>query len=257
MKRRRVAALGRLTMAAGSVLMVVGLSIRGGALGVVAGGGPYSSVVPSPTGIAVAAGPSPDVSVEPSFAPSSAAPAASPPAEPMNTVFEDTFEFEGAWPTGELGDLVAAYAGGQYVIAGPGADMPVFIAPVAEPLASASTVVVEAELTLEPGAQAGVYVGGSDFERVGALISSDGRVTIVRDSSVSLDVIGSGSVATNGPVRLTLTVDGATVSVAIDGRHAVSVALQATALDFGVVSWPTQESAVSLARFHVVASPSG
>ena len=126
-----------------------------------------------------------------------------------------------------------------------------FIAPVAEPLASALTVVVEAELTLEPGAQAGVYVGGSEAERIGALVSSDGRVTIIRDSSVSLDVIGSGSVATNGPVRLTLTIDGASVSIAIDGQRAVSVALPATALDFGLVAWPTEESAMSVARFHV------
>lgn len=257
MTRRRVAGLGRLSMVAGSALMVAGLLIRGGVLGVVAGSGPSSSVVPPPTAIALAAAPSPAVSVEPSLAPMSAAPATSPPADPMSTVFEDTFEYEGAWPTGELGDVVAAYEAGQYIISGPGADLPVFIAPVAEPLASASTVVVEAELTLEPGAQAGVYVGASDSERIGALISSDGRVTIIRDSIVSLDVIGSGSVATNGPVRLTLTVDGATVSVAVDGQHAVSVALSASALHFGLVTWPTHESAVSLARFHVMASPSG
>jgi hypothetical protein len=116
-------------------------------------------------------------------------------------------------------------------------------------------VVVDAELTLEPGAQAGMYVGTRDSERIGAVVSSDGRVTIIRDSSVALDVVGRGSVATNGPLRLTMTVDGATVSVAIDGRPAVSVALPATAVDFGIVSWPTRESAVSLDRFRVAVPP--
>jgi hypothetical protein len=257
MTRRRIAAVGRLSMAVGSLLMVGGLSIRGGALGVVAGGGPSPSVVPSPTVIALAATPSPAESVRASLAPKSAAPATPSQAAPVITVFEDSFEFEGAWPTGELGDLVAAYEAGTYVLAGPEADLPVFIAPVAEQLASASIVVVEAELTLEPGAQAGVYVGGSDSERFGALIGSDGRVTIIRDSSVSLDVIGSGSVAMDGPAVLTLTVDGSTISVAIDGQQAVSVATTGMALEYGLIAWPTRESAASVARFRVVASISG
>lgn len=239
MSRRRVATLGRLSMAAGSALMVVELSIGAGVLGV-AGGGPSSSVVPSPTAMALAATPASAVSVE-----------------PMLMVFEDSFEFEGAWPTGDLGGLTAAYDAGQYVISGPGADLPLFIAPVAEPLASASTVVVEAELSLGPGARAGIYVGGGDAERIAALISSDGRVTILRDSSVSLDVIGSGSVATDGSVRLTLTLDGGRVSVAVDGQPALSVAVPATALDFGLVTWPTRDSALSMSRFHVAASTSG
>jgi hypothetical protein len=131
-------------MAAGSVLMVAGLAIRGGALAVVVGGRPSPSVVASPTLIALAATPAPAESIEASLAPPSASPATPPPAGPMMLVFEDSFEFEGAWPTGELGDLVAAYEVGTYVLAGPEADLPVFIAPVAEPLASASIVVVEA-----------------------------------------------------------------------------------------------------------------
>ena len=97
MTRRRVATLGRLSMAAGSALMVVGLSIRGGVLGVVAGGGP-SSAAPSPTAIALAATQTLAVSGDPSHAPESAAPATPLPADPMLTVFEDSFEVEGAWP---------------------------------------------------------------------------------------------------------------------------------------------------------------
>jgi hypothetical protein len=74
---------------------------------------------------------------------------------------------------------------------------------------------------------------------------------------VSLDVIGSGSVATDGPVVLTLTVDGSTISVAIDGHQAVSVAMTAMTLEYGLIAWPTRESAAGVARFHVMASFSG
>ncbi|HET7727449.1 MAG TPA: hypothetical protein VFK54_08995, partial [Candidatus Limnocylindrales bacterium] len=170
-------------------------------------------------------------------------------------VFEDTFAFEGAWPTGQIGDVDAAYGDGLFLLAGPGSELPTFIAPVAEPLAAASTVTVEAALTLEPYAEAGVYVGTGESERVGAVISADGRVAIFRDSIESLEVIGTGSVAVTGPLRLTLTLHGSTVVAAVDGRQVVAVALPVRAVDFGLVTWPTDVSVARIAEFRVVASP--
>jgi len=266
--------LSRLSMVAGLVLTVLGMSIRTGALGVLAGGDPSASAVPAPTAVAVVASPtaapvtlaSPNadpatappvpVVVGPSRAPVTAPPAAAPPAAPPALVFEDTFEFEGAWPTGQLGDLDAAYGDGLLILAGPGSELPTFIAPVAQPLAPASTVVVEAALTLEPYAEAGVYLGTTGFERFGAVVSADGRVAIFRDSSESLEVIGTGSAAVTGPLRLALRLDGSTLSAAVDGRQVVAVALPATALDFGLVAWPTDVSVARIAEFRVVASPS-
>ena len=255
MMRRRVATLGRLSMAAGTLLMVVGLSIRAGAIAAVTGAEPTSSFVPPPTASTAPGAPSPTSSVAPSGPLPSPPPASSTPAPSTVTFFDDGFDVEGAWPTGELGDLTAAYEAGQLVISGPPADLPVYIAPVAEPLGSAATVVVEADLTLSPGTQAGVYVGSADGERVAALIDSDGRVTIVRDTTVSLDVIGSGSVALREQARLTLTLDDVSVVVDVTGQPAVSVALPARAVDFGLVTWPTEDSRVSVARFRVMASP--
>lgn len=267
--RRGMALLSRLSMVAGLVLTVAGLSIRGGMLGMLAGGGPSASAVPAPSAVAVVASPTvapvtvaspgadpatappPPIVVDPSPAPVTA-----PPADPTALVFEDTFAFEGAWPTGQLGDLDAAYGDGLFILAGPGSELPTFIAPVAQPLAPAATVVVEAALTLEPHAEAGVYLGTTAYERIGAVVSADGRVVIFRESIESLDVIGTGSVVVTGPLRLTLALDGATVSAAVDGRQVVAVALPATALDFGLVTWPTDMSVARIAEFRVVASAS-
>lgn len=272
--RRGMALLSRLSMVAGLVLTVAGLSIRGGMLGMLAGGGPSASAVPAPSAVAVVASPTvapvtvapvtvaspgadpatappPPIVVDPSPAPVTA-----PPADPTALVFEDTFAFEGAWPTGQLGDLDAAYGDGLFILAGPGSELPTFIAPVAQPLAPAATVVVEAALTLEPYAEAGVYLGTTAYERIGAVVSADGRVVIFRESIESLDVIGTGSVVVTGPLRLTLALDGATVSAAVDGRQVVAVALPATALDFGLVTWPTDMSVARIAEFRVVASAS-
>lgn len=151
---------------------------------------------------------------------------------------------------------LTAYGDGLFIVTGRGSELPSFIAPVAEPLGAASTVVVETALTLEPYAEAGVYVGTSDFERIGATVSADGRVAIFRDTTESLDVIGTGSVAVTGPLRLTLTLDGSTLSAAVDGRQVVAVALPATALDFGLVVWPTDVSVVRVGECRVAASPS-
>lgn len=267
--RRGIALLSRLSMVAGLVLTVAGLSIRGGVLGVVAGGGPSASAVPAPSAVAVLASPTvaPVAVASPSADPATAppppvvvdpspAPVTAPPADAAALVFEDTFEFEGAWPTGQLGDVEATYGDGLFILAGPGSELPTFIAPVAEPLAAASAVTVEATLTLEPYAEAGVYVGTTDFEKVGAVVSWDGRVSIFRDSMESIEVVGTGSVIVTGPLRLSLTLDGATLSAAVDGRQVVAVALSARGLDFGLATWPTDVSVARIAEFRVVASPS-
>jgi len=49
---------------------------------------------------------------------------------------------------------------------------------------------------------------------------------------------------------------GATLSAAVEGQQVVVVALRATALDFGLVTWPTDVSFARIAEFRVAASPS-
>lgn len=267
-----MAVLSRLSMVLGLVLTVAGLSIRGGVLGVFAGSAPSASAEPAPTPQALVATPAhaPPTPVPPTATPvgpsrapqpTPTATPVSPAANPMTLVFEDTFDAEGAWPTGQLGDVEAAYVEAAYVdglflLAGPGSELPTFLAPVAEPLAPSSTVIVEASLALDEYGEAGVYVGTSDSERIGAVVSSDGRVSIIRDSSVTLDVIATGSAPARESVRLTLTLGDATASVAVDGRPVAAVALTTAAVDFGLMVWPSDASVARVAEFRVLASRS-
>jgi hypothetical protein len=255
--------LSRLSMLAGVVVFVVGMSMRVGLLR-----GTDGVVVPPPTSspavvVAVAPTPAPTTSAIPAATtePSSTI-APSPPSSPdpaADLVFADGFDVEAAWPSGETGGLSTRYQAGTYVLDAPPSDLPLYVPAVSGEGALPDTVTASAMVSLADAGdgQAGLFVADAHGARVGVLVAPDGRVTLSRDSLESFDVLGTGSVVLrDGPIRVALALGPSGTTALIDGQPVASIREHVVPAGFGLVIW-SQATAirVTVDDYEVRAAP--
>jgi hypothetical protein len=262
-------------MLAGALLMVVGLGLR---FGIVALPGP----VPGPTAgpsipsappvvaavaTAAVASPSPDPGNE-ATAPVATASATAPAAVPSPTAapsadpspvgslwFADDFDAVSAWPDGRLEWLTTSVRGGAYRIESTATDLPVFVFAAAGEGAPAAPLVVAAELALgpgEPASAAGIALEAADGTRLAAMVSGDGRVTLLRDSFVQLDQLAAGSIdPPSAPVRLRLALDGEVATVSVDGVVVARAREPFEPIAVGLAVWAGGPTRVEVLRYEV------
>ena len=245
--------LSRLSMVVGAGLFVAGIAMRAGVLGTAHGavgpttGAPSGAVVALATPTTKAATPAPTIAPTPTPIPPptpTPTPTATPPPTPTpepsgELVFADDFDTVAAWPTGKVTGGKAQYASGWYVLSLVPIDLPVYITPAAGDGPLAKTLTVEATLALAGSdVQAGPFVADAHDARIGVLLSVDGRVTIVRDSIESFDVLGSGSTTPpGGPVRITLVIGPSGTSALVDGHPVATVHEHLVPASFGLIVW--------------------
>jgi hypothetical protein len=250
--------LSRLSMVVGAILFVAGLAMRGGVFGparaAVPTAAPSAAVVALATPTAKAATPTPTLAPtsSPTLAPTSPPPVPTPSASDL--LFADAFSTEAAWATGKVTGGKARYAGGWYVVELVPIDLPGYLTPAAGdgPLPGAITV----DVTMTVGgadAKAGPFVADATGTRIGVLLSADGRVTIVRDSLESFDVLGTGwTTAPTGPVRLTLVLRPDGTLALVDGHPVATIRERLVPASFGLAIWAqTARGTVRVDRFEV------
>jgi hypothetical protein len=246
-------------MVVGVVLFVVGISLRLGVLQVAGTEPPGPTTTADPVIVAASAPPDPTESARPVSPPSTLGQSPSP--EPVATpdggelLFADDFGTEAAWPVGRLDDWTTArYAAGWYVLEADPVDLPVYVAPVSSDIAAGSTIDAVATLVLDgPDGRAGVFVVDAAGARLVVLVSSDGRVVLVRDSMDQLDVIEAGAIpAADGPLRVALTAGPRGSVVTVDGSTVATFDDGLVPIGFGLAVWAQPSPAVVRAdRFEV------
>jgi hypothetical protein len=266
--RRLLGALSRVSMVAGVVLFVIGMSLRLGVLEVAGAGGPGpaasdgSAALGSPASVGSTAPsigqPTGEPTIDPTPAPTPAptpepTPAPTATADAGELVFADDFDTEAAWPVGRLDDWTTArYQGGWYVLAANPIDLPDYVAPASSDVPPGSTLGVAATLIIDgPDARAGVYAVDAHGTKIAALVSPGGRVELIRDSVEQLDGIGRYPFdTTGGPVQLALAVGPLGTVVAVDGTVVATVDARLEPVGFGLAVWAQPSSAtVSVDRF--------
>jgi hypothetical protein len=254
-----------MSMIVGAVLFVGGIAMRAGVLGPVRAAVAPTPSAPSGSVIAQATPTARIVTPPPTVAPTAIAtptptsfPTPTPTATPTaggELLFADDFDTQAAWPTGKVTGGKARYAGGWYVVDLTPIDLPGYITCAAGDGPLPAGLTIEATMTLAGrDAQAGLFVAdATPGTRIGVLLSASGRVTIVRDSLESFDVLGSGSTnAPSGPVRLTLVVGPTGTTAMVDGQAVASIRERLKPASFGLVIWAqTATGAVRVDHFEV------
>ena len=264
MSRAGRAKLSRLSMILGAALMLAGGGIRAGIIPVAPCGGscgpgpsdsPAAGTPAAPPAIAVASvlpsAPGPTAPPSPVSSASSAQPTlpsvppdpttpASP--EPGTIWFADDFDTVAAWPDGNLDWVTTSVAGGQYRVAARVTDLPVVVMAAAGEGSPGADVLIAVRLTLgagsDPETSAGLVVGDAGGMRLMALVSANGRVSLLRDSIESLEQLASGSITPPaGPVDLTLSLGRGTAIVAVDGVPLASAQAAFAPIEFGIAAW--------------------
>jgi hypothetical protein len=255
-------------MLAGIVVFVAGLTIRAGMFAPAMGGvGPPPT--PRPIAIVAVASSAPTVGPTVAIVPTSTvtptialAPTPSPTGQPSlgEILFADEFDTEAAWPTGQVTGAVARYEDGVYVLDAKPIDLPGYIFPAAAGEGSLpGSVVVSATFEFGgSGEQAGLVVADASGATVGALVSADGRVVLIRDSIESFDMLGSGSADVgDGPIRVFLSVGPHGTSVVVGDRVVVSMAGRVDPMAFGIGIWSQLEPATVVIDHYEVRATAG
>jgi len=253
-------------MVLGATVMAAGLGIRIGVIPINFGGG---SGGPQPSGSLASGGPGatpagalasrvPQATLAPTATAATAAPPTVPPTptptptpapEAGTQWFADDFDAIAAWPVGALDWLTADVAGGQYHIVARPTDLPVFVMAAAGEGSPGPTVRVTALLAIgadaDPATGAGLALEDAAGARLLAMVSRDGRVTLLRDSIESLDLLASGSVSPpSGAVELTLSLSAGTAAVAVDGIQVASARATLSTMGVGLAVWAVGGPAV-------------
>lgn len=266
MSRRRggrlLQAASRLSMLIGVVLFAAGLAIRTGVFAPAAAGvgpSPAPNALPAiaqasstqALGSSSAVGPSP-----------SAATFDGPAATPSSLgeiLFADDFATEAAWPVGPVAGATARYENGAYILDAQPIDLPGYVFPAAGDGPLPETLTVSATFEIGgPTAQAGLVVADVSGAMVGALVSADGRVMVIRDSMEAFDILGSGSATVgDGPIRLSISVGPDGTSASLDGRSVVSMQDRVIPTAFGLAVWSQQDPATIVVDRFEVHAPAG
>ena len=239
-------AVSIVSMVSGLALFVAGLGVRAGVVPLSGGttaiaatsAAPLSSPAPL-SSQAVSPSPSAPASISP---PASLSPSRSPSADTGEPWFADDFDTVAAWPDGTLDWVTTSIVDGRYRIDAQETDLPVYVMAAAGDGSPGSSVSLTAEISIvaraDPASAAGVALEDAHGMRLLALISADGRASLVRDSFESLDVLASGSVAAHaGPIELTLVLGGESATVSIDGRQVASARATLEAVGVGIGVW--------------------
>ncbi len=248
-------------MLAGIALFAAGLTIRAGAFATSAIG-PTVSPTSGPGAVIPASSPTPPMSpsgpvgASPPVA-SAEAPGPTPPAL-GEILFADDFATAAAWPTGPIVGATARYEDGAYVLDTHPIDLPSYVLPAAGDGPLPETLTVSATFELGgPDARAGLVVRDVAGTTVGALLSIDGRVILIRDSFESFDVLGTGSAdAGDGPIRVSISVGPDGTSVMLDSRVVVLMEERIAPVAFGIAIWSQHEPAtIVVDHYEVQAAP--
>lgn len=271
MSRADRAKLSRLMMVLGVASMAVGVGIRLGAIALPGACGSECGAGPSPAPRVAVASPSasppasPDVTGPPAtMAPTptgtvvpapTVAPSVSP--EPGALWFSDDFDTVAAWPDGPLDWMTTSVAGGRYRIATQVTDLPVVVMAAAGEGSPGGSIIVTLRLTLASGADpetaGGLVLETGAGERLMALVSANGRVSLLRDSIESLDQVASGTISPpTGPVELTLSLGDGTAIAAVDGSQVASARLAFVPIGFGIAVWtPLKPATMDVDHYRV------
>lgn len=243
-------------MVLGATIMAAGLGIRVGVIPVNFGDGSGGQ---QPSGGLGSGGPgatSATAVAAPSVPAASSRPSATPPGTPEATPapsslaspeagtpwFADDFDAVAAWPVGALDWLTADVAGGLYHIVAQPTDLPVVVMAAAGEGSPGPTVRVTALLAIganaDPATGAGLALEDAAGARLLAMVSRDGRVTLLRDSIESLDLLASGSVSPPAAaVELTLSLGAGTAVVSVGGIPVASARATLSPTGVGLVVW--------------------
>jgi hypothetical protein len=250
--------LSRLSMIVGAVLFVAGLGMRAGVFGPVRAATPTAAPTGAVIALATATPPAATLAPTafPTLAPTSRPPVPSPSAS-ADLVFADDFDTEAAWATGKVTGGKAHYEGGWYVVDLVPIDLPGYLTPSAGDGPLPGAITVDVTMTVAGAdAKAGPFVADATGTRIGVLLSADGRVTIVRDSLESFDILGTGwTTAPTGPVRLTLVLDPDGTLALVDGHPAATIRERLAPASFGLAIWAqTAPGTLKVDRFAVYAT---
>jgi hypothetical protein len=229
-------------MVLGAVLVVAGLAIRAGIVPVTIGGGPGGPQPSGGTTITILVGSPVPAVASPATPIATSVPdeLASPAAETL--WFADDFDTVAAWPVGQLDWLTTAVEGGTYRIDAQPTDLPVVVMAAAGEGSPGRAVIVIVELAIAPGSNPTTGAGLAVVDAVGtrflALVAADGRVSLLRDSIESLDLLASGSTsAPVGTVGLGLSIGAATTTVSVDGIPVTSAQASIAPNAVGLAVW--------------------
>jgi hypothetical protein len=183
--------------------------------------------------------------LDPSAQPTTEA-TAQPSGQPVTTGttwFADSFDTEGAWPTGDDGLSAGRYSDGRYLLRSHATDLPVYRWAVNEgSVGDALSVETVIEFRADDPVAVGLVVGDADdLNRLLVLIEPGGEWALARDDVESFETLATGRAEALGvgtPHRLGLRLDGSgSVSAWLDGVELTSAPADLVVARVGLALW--------------------